>query len=134
MQVVNGIQRVTIAGHRVPAAEAAVLAVLLAAERPLLVAEVRERLGGRPRAHTTVITLLGRLVERGLATRDGDTRAHRYLPSGSEQELALKALSQTLDGIDDPARALVAFINGLPAGTRRSVTRGLDPGDDPTKH
>lgn len=121
----RGIERVIVAGHRLPAAEAEVLRVLLAAERPLLVAEVRDQLPGPPRAHTTVITLLGRLVKRGLVRREGVSRGHRYAPAGTEQELAVAALNEVVAGIDDPARALVAFINDLPATTRRGLRRAL---------
>jgi predicted transcriptional regulator len=126
----RGIERVIVAGHRLPAAEAEILRVLLAAERPLLVAEVRDRLPGTTRAHTTVITLLGRLLKRGLVRREGDSRGHRYAPAGTEQELAVAALNDVVAGIDNPAHALVAFINHLPASTRRRVRRALgDTGD-----
>ena len=127
----RGVERVVVAGHRLPAAEAEILRLLLAAKRPLLVAEVRDRLPGRTLAHTTVITLLGRLVKRGLVRREGDSRGHRYAPAGTEQELAIAALSNVVAGIDDPARALVAFINRLPPTTRRGVRRALrDQGED----
>lgn len=125
------MERVIVAGHRLPAAEAAVLKVLLAAETPLLVAEVQDRLEGRPRAHTTVITLLGRLLQRGLVRREGDSRGHRYFPAGTEQELAVAALNDVVAGIDDPAHALVAFINHLPATTRRGVRRALRENGEP---
>jgi len=127
----RAIERRIVAGHRLPAAEADILRVLLAAERPLLVSEVRARLGRPQRAHTTVVTLLGRLVQRGVVCREGvegDTRGHRYSPAGTEQELAAAALDQILRSIDDPAAALVAFINRLPATTRRGVTRSLTRG------
>lgn len=127
----RGVERVVVAGHRLPAAEAEILRLLLAAKRPLLVAEVRDRLPGRTLAHTTVITLLGRLVKRGLVRREGDSRGHRYAPAGTEQELAIAALSNVVAGIDDPAHALVAFINRLPPTTRRGVRRALrDQGED----
>lgn len=125
MAAKRGIERVVVVGHRLPAAEAEILRVLRAADQPLLVAEVRDRLPGSARAHTTVITLLGRLLERGLVRREGDSRGDRYAPAGTEQELAVAALNDVVAGIDDPARALVAFINGLPATTRRGVRRAL---------
>lgn len=127
----RSVERVVVAGHRLPAAEAEILRLLLAAKRPLLVAEVRDQLPGRTLAHTTVITLLGRLVKRSLVRREGDSRGHRYAPAGTEQELAIAALNDVVAGIDDPARALVAFINRLPPTTRRGVRRALrDQGED----
>lgn len=121
----RGVERVVVAGHRLPAAEAEILRLLLTAERPLLVAEVRDRLPGRKLAHTTVITLLGRLVKRRLVHREGDSRGHRYVAAGTEEELAVAALNEVVAGIDDPARALVAFINDLPVPTRRGLRRAL---------
>lgn len=118
------MKRAFVAGHLLPRAEAEVLRVLLA-EGPLLVSEVRERLAGRPRAHTTVSTLLNRLVERGLAVREPEGRGHRYRAAGTEQQLAVLALERALQGVERPAEALLAFIDQLPPGTRRALTRRL---------
>lgn len=118
------MRRVYLAGHRLPAAEAAILRVLLA-DGPLLVAEVTHRLPGRRRAHTTVSTLLARLMERGLVVREAEGRGHRYRAAGSEQELAALALSRALEGVDDPAAALLAFIDGLPPRARNRLRRRL---------
>lgn len=119
------MERVTVAGHRLPGAEAAVLKVLLAAGRPLVVAEVQEHLDGRQRAHTTVLTLLSRLADRGLVLREQSGRGHSYFAAGTEQELAVAALENVLQTLDRPADALVAFIDRLPASTRRGLTRRL---------
>lgn len=119
------MKRVYVAGHRLPASEAVVLEALLDAERPLLVSEVQRRLAGRRWAHTTVSTLLGRLVDRGLVIREPEGRAHRYRSSGSAGELAAAALERALEGVDDPAGALLAFIDRLPAPTRRRLARRL---------
>lgn len=118
------MKRVHIAGHRLPAAEAEVLQALLD-HGPLLVAELRERLPGRPRAHTTVLTLLTRLAERGLVAREPEGKGHRYRAAGTEQELAVLALERALQGVDDPAEALLAFIDRLPSPTRRHVQRRI---------
>lgn len=118
------MKRVYLAGHRLPAAEAEVLRVLLV-DGPLLVAEVADRLPGRRRAHTTVSTLLGRLMDRGLVVREAEGRGHRYRAAGSEEELAALALSRALEGVDDPAAVLLAFIDRLPPGARRSLRRRL---------
>ena len=99
------MKRVQIAGHLLPAAEAEVLKVLLA-EGPLLVADVQDWFSGRQWAHTTVGTLLGRLVDRGLVEREPEGRGHRYRAAGSEAELAALAHEQALEGIDDPTAAL----------------------------
>jgi predicted transcriptional regulator len=127
----RSVSRVTVAGHRLPSAEAEVLRVLLDADRSLLVTEVRDRLPGRQRAHTTVVTLLGRLVERGLARREGSTRGHQYPPAGTEEELAVAALNNVVGSLDDPAAAVVAFINQMPARARGGVRRALGRPDAP---
>lgn len=119
------VERVIVAGHRLPAAEAEVLKVLLAAGTPLLVGEVQGRLDGRTRAHTTVLTLLSRLTERGLVDREPGGRGHRYFAVGTERELAVDALERVLGTLDDPSDALLAFIDRLPARTRRGLTRRL---------
>ncbi len=119
------VERVIVAGHRLPATEAEVLKVLLAAGTPMPVGEVQDRLGGRPRAHTTVLTLLSRLVDRGLVDREPGGRGHRYFAVGTEQELAVNALERVLGTLDDPSDAVLAFIDRLPPRTRRGVTKRL---------
>lgn len=118
------MRRVLIAGHRLPSAEAEVLRVLLD-HGPLLVAEVRARLPGPNRAHTTVLTLLTRLASRGLVARRPEGRGHRYRAAGDEADLAVLALERTLQEVDDPAETLLAFIDRLPSPTRRRVQRRL---------
>lgn len=116
--------REVVAGHRLPAAEAEVLRVLLDAPAPLMITEISERLRTR-RAHTTISTLLTRLAERGLVERETRGRGHAYRAVGTEQQLALDALREVVDRLDDPASALAAFINELPPRTRRRVTDRL---------
>lgn len=117
-------RRVTVAGHPLPAAEADVLKALLLADRPLLVNELVPLLD-RGRAHTTVLTLLGRLQERGLVARANEGRAHRYRAAGTEQELAAAALERLLRDVPDPGGALVAFLDRLPPTAREGFLRRL---------
>lgn len=116
--------REIVAGHRLPAAEAEVMRVLLDATAPLMITDISERLPTR-RAHTTISTLLTRLGDRGLVERESRGRGHAYRAVGTEQQLALDALRQVVDRLDDPAQALAAFINELPPKIRRSVTARL---------
>lgn len=119
-----------VAGHRIPGAEADVLEALLASSQPLLVEDVRDLLPGRRRAHTTVATLLARLVERGLVIKEPDPRGNRYRPLGSHEDLAVAALTRVLEGLDDPAGALIEFIDRLPTSSplRRRLRRRLAGG------
>ncbi len=117
-------RRAVVAGHRLPAAEAAVLTVLLETGRPLLASELIPLLD-HPRAHTTVLTLLARLQDRHLVRREEDGRAHRYRAAGNEQQLAAVALQRILDTLDDPQAAVLAFADRLPAGLRTGLRRRL---------
>ncbi|MER3410718.1 MAG: hypothetical protein C4306_11720, partial [Thermoleophilia bacterium] len=62
-------RRRVVAGRRVGALEAEVLDILWSADRPLSVHEISAGLTGRPRAYTTVMTILTRLVDKGLVER-----------------------------------------------------------------
>src|SRR5260370_28270502 len=63
--------------------EAAVLAVLQAAGRPLPPGEGRERVGGHL-AYTTVVTILSRLHAKGGLQRRQAGRAHVYAPGAGQ--------------------------------------------------
>ncbi len=107
-----------VCGHRLPAAEADVLELLLAAARPMTVAEVQAELPGGRRAHTTVSTLLGRLAERGLVDRRRRGRLYEWFAAGSPQELAVAALHQVLEGVEDPDAVVLGFLESV-RGVRR---------------
>ncbi len=112
-----------VCGHRLPAMEADVLELLLASDRPMTVAEVQDELAGPRRAHTTVSTLLTRLGERGLVDRRRRGRVYEWFPSGSPQELALMALEQVLESVDDPNAVVLGFLK-----TRKRTPRGRKGG------
>lgn len=115
-----------VCGHRLPQAEAEVLEALLEAGRPLTVSEMQASLGGRPRAHTTVSTLLGRLAERGLVERREERRPYAWAPAGTREELAVAALRQVLDRVEDPDAVVLGFLRSL--GRRGSRRRRRDAG------
>jgi len=101
-----------VCGHRLPTLEADALEVLLAAEQPLTVGEVQQRLAGgrRAYAYTTVATILGRLAGRGLAVQAPAGRAHRWSPAADRRGLAELALEQVLSSVEDPEAALLGFL------------------------
>jgi predicted transcriptional regulator len=102
-----------VCGHRLPALEADVLELLLAAPGPMTVAEVQSALSGAPRAHTTVSTLLTRLRDRHLVTRGLRERVYEWWPAASAQELTIAALEQILVGVDDPDAVVLGFLDTL---------------------
>jgi predicted transcriptional regulator len=115
-----------VCGHRLPALEADVLELLLASESPMTVAEVQQALPGARRAHTTVSTLLTRLSERGLVERRPRGRVYEWSPAGSAQELAITALEQVLDGVEDPDAVVLGFLDSM----RRKRPRKRSPRQD----
>ncbi|MHB1787542.1 MAG: BlaI/MecI/CopY family transcriptional regulator, partial [Acidimicrobiales bacterium] len=72
-----------------------------------------DRLGDRDRAYTTVMTVLGRLVEKGLVERVEEGRGHLYRAAGDPDELTGQAIRSLLSATHDPRVALAHFVEGL---------------------
>jgi len=104
--------------------ESAVLAQLWAAGEPLTAAGVRDALGDEL-AYTTVMTILARLWEKGLLTRQRRGRAFAYWPSVSEAELAAQRMRATLDRTTDREKALASFVDELSVKDERALRRIL---------
>ena len=94
------------------ALETGVLAVLWDADGPLTPGEVRDALGG-DLAYTTVMTVLTRLMEKGLVTRSAQGRGFAYTPVQSRSELAAQRMREILADAGDRAGALTGFVGGL---------------------
>lgn len=109
----RGRKRHVVAGRRLGAVEAEVLEQLWRAERPLGVREVLARLSGRQRAYTTVMTMLTRLVEKGLVRRLAAGRSFVYEPAGSREELAASAIRDVLRAASDPQAVLARFVEQI---------------------
>jgi predicted transcriptional regulator len=92
--------------------EAQVLAVLWKADGPLAPAEVRERLGAGL-AYTTVVTILSRLQEKGVADREKLGRSYRYRAVDDEPGLAARRMTKVLDGEPDRDSVLARFVSNL---------------------
>lgn len=106
-------RRRVIAGRRIGAIEAEVLERLWDAGRPLGVREVSGGLTGRPRAYTTVMTMLTRLVEKGLVRRIPAGRTFVYEAAGSPDELAAGAIRDVLRAARDPETVLARFVEDI---------------------
>lgn len=102
-----------VAGRRVGDLESEVLELLWSARGWLSGREVWERLGEEARAYTTVMTVLGHLVEKGLAERAEQGGAHRYRAAGDPDELTAQAIRALLAATEDPRAALGHFVDGL---------------------
>ena len=106
-------RRRVIADRRIGALEAEVLERLWAAERPLTVHEISAGLSGRPRAYTTVMTILTRLVEKGLVKRSRAGRSYVYTASGTQEEIAAGAIRDVLRASRDPRAVLARFVEEI---------------------
>jgi predicted transcriptional regulator len=90
--------------------EAAVMDVLWSSDAPLTVREVLERMPPqRNLAYTTVMTVLGNLLRKGLLERQPVGRAFNYRPTLTRQGAAAASLREILDASDDPRSVLLHF-------------------------
>ncbi len=76
-------------------------------------------------AYTTVQTVLNRLVERGLLTRERRGRAMLYRPAFTEAEYVSQTIEGTLAGASHAARqtVLAQLIGGLESGELSELRR-----------
>ncbi|WP_307873989.1 MULTISPECIES: BlaI/MecI/CopY family transcriptional regulator [unclassified Frankia] len=116
------------------ALETEVLSALWAASGPLPVAAVVDALNdglpaGAPRlAHTTVLTTLSRLLDKGLVTRQKAGRGHQYAPARGPADLAAEQMRGALAAGADRAAVLARFVAGLDPADEL-VLRRLVAGD-----
>jgi predicted transcriptional regulator len=90
--------------------EAAVMDVLWSTDAPLTVREVLEKMPPqRDLAYTTVMTVLGNLLRKGMLEREPVGRAFSYRPTLSRQGAAAASLREILDASDDPRSVLLHF-------------------------
>ena len=50
-------------------------------------------------AYTTIMTIMGRLAEKGLLAKESQGNAYVYTPTISERDFATKVVSEVLDGL-----------------------------------
>lgn len=103
--------------------EQEVVAVLATSARPLTPAEVRRRLGG-PLAYTTVMTVLARLYDKGMATRQRSGRAFAYLAVPDLAEITARQMQRLLDAGGDRTAVLSRFV-GVLSDDDEAVLAGL---------
>lgn len=100
------------------------LAVLWAADAPLVAAEVQERLGA-PLAYSTVVTILSRLHAKGSLTRSPRGKAFAYAPVADEPGLAARRMRSVLDGVADRERVIARFVSDLSVDDERLLRQLL---------
>jgi len=107
------------------ALEAQVLEVLWSADGLRTPAQVLDALDTEL-AYTTVMTILTRLWEKGLATRVKQGRAYAYEATVSEADLAAARMSRELGRSSDRMATMGRFVDGLDADEARQLRALLD--------
>jgi predicted transcriptional regulator len=105
--------------------ERAVLEVLWSRPEGATPAEVRASLAD-DLAYTTVMTVLARLWQKGLAVREHEGRGFRYRASASEADLAAERMRALLDPVNDRRLALSRFVDGLSKRDERALRQILE--------
>ena len=101
------------------------MAALYAADGPLTPAQVQQALGA-DLAYTTVMTILGRLHEKGLAVRIPVGRGFAYSPGESEATAVARQMHALLAAGRDRAAVLAQFFDGLDPEEEQVLARLLD--------
>lgn len=105
-----------------------VLAALWSGTGSMTPADVQENLAGAL-AYTTVMTTLGRLHAKGLATRDKIGRGYAYLPAVDEAAHTAEAMGALLRRRRDRAAVLERFVSDLSAEDEQVLQQLLE-GDE----
>ncbi|MET4660867.1 BlaI/MecI/CopY family transcriptional regulator [Streptomyces fungicidicus] len=92
--------------------EALVLAALREADGPATAGWVQERVGD-DLAYTTVITILTRLLAKGVVTRERAGRSFSWTPASDQAGLAASRMRKVLDAESDREAVLASFVTGL---------------------
>lgn len=64
-------------------------------------------------AYTSIATVLGRLCDKGLVTRERAGRAYVYIAAGNEADLTADRIRSVLDSVSDRQSALAGFAQSL---------------------
>lgn len=105
--------------------ETEVLSHLWAADEPVKPSQVLEAMHV-DLAYTTIMTILTRLCEKGLARRERRGRAYVYWPVVSEADLTAKRMYAHLKRAGDRQAVLSQFVTSLGKRDERALRRILD--------
>ena len=105
--------------------ESKVMSVLWSSDQPMTPRDVHSQLeSDRDLAYTTVTTILVRLADKGLVTREKVSRAFAYSPTATEEQRTAARMSELLEATADPQLALTQFVSRL-SNKQRAGLRGL---------
>lgn len=107
--------------------ESLILDVLWRTKSPLTSQEILEQVGNGELAITTILTVLSRLSEKNLVTREaGEGRAFLFSASQSREQHTAKLMLQLVSEDSNPALAFSAFTKGLTANQLKALRKSLD--------
>lgn len=125
-----GEQERPAAGRRGPGElEGEVLAALWAAGEPVGAGAVRGQVSGDP-AYTTVLTILTRLHDKGVVTRERAGRSYLYAPVRDKAGHAAAGMRELMEHGGDRAAVLARFVSELHAEDEKlleQLLRAADP-------
>jgi predicted transcriptional regulator len=108
-----------------------VLRVLWAADGPSTPGDVQAALGDESGlAYTTVMTILVRLWQKGLLSRERAGRGYAYRPVESQDERVASRMRGLLADAGDRSAALAGFVSSLPPDELDDLRRLLDDETD----
>ncbi|MFF1449931.1 BlaI/MecI/CopY family transcriptional regulator [Streptomyces sp. NPDC058274] len=109
--------------------ESSVLAALWSVDEPLTPAQVKARLPGEL-AYTTVLTILSRLLDKGLLSRHRAGRGYAYEALRSEAAHTAEQMRSLLERRSDRGAVLARFVSELSEDDERLLKRLLDERED----
>jgi len=107
-----------------------VLATLWAATVPMTPADVQRALG-TDLAYNTVLTVLRRLHDKGIADRQKAGRAYAYSPALNASDIAARKMVAALHGGSDRVGVLQSFVHGLSDEEERVLRALISDGPPP---
>jgi predicted transcriptional regulator len=109
--------------------ERAVMNELWARPEGAFARELATVLPSRP-AHTTVLTILDRLTNKGLVRRQREGRAHRYHALQTKDAHVAELMREAFDGAGDRQSALAYFLDSVTPADHVALRRALEALDD----
>jgi predicted transcriptional regulator len=109
--------------------ETAVMEQVWAHDRPVTAREVADALARqRPLAYTTVLTVMNRLVKKGILAKQRPGRAATFRAVRSREAYTAALMAAVLDTASDAPAVLLRFADELPADQAEALRRALEPG------
>jgi predicted transcriptional regulator len=111
--------------------ERAIMEVVWAADGPVTGrAVVDELTRDRPLAYTTVLTVMDRLVRKGMLRRQRHGRAHTYQAASSRAAYTADLMASVLGSSQDRSAVLLHFVEQIPPDQVEALQAALDAARD----